>query len=130
MGKVAFQRSLCYKYRLFSRISRQVDGASGGCTPVVVGAGKPDILPAVIRMIKAYLRTHDQSIHVADRHQKTGGSVGEMDGPFPVPVLIKSRNALHGAACRQQFFCQFFIAKDRRALIAVFLNLLLREPAL
>ena len=97
---------------------------------MVVGAGEPDILPAVIRMVKAYLRTHDQTLHVADRHQKTGGFVREMDGPFPVPVLIKSRNAFHGAACRQQLFCKVLIAEDRRTLIAVFLNLLLREPAL
>ena len=35
-----------------------------------------------------------------------------MDGPFPVPVLIKSRNAFHGAACRQQLFCKVLIAED------------------
>ena len=67
---------------------------------------------------------------ITHRNQKARGLIGEMDSPLPVLVLIKSRNTLYDTACRQQLFCQPFIAEDWRALIAVFLDLLLREPAL
>ena len=106
-----------------------MDGAPGGCAHVEVRAGEPDIFPAVIRVVKADLRPDDHVVHIAYRHQETGGLVGEMDGPFPVPVLIESRHALYGASRLQQFPCQLLIAEDRRALIAVLLDLPLREPA-
>ena len=97
---------------------------------MIVRAGEPDIFPAVVRVIQANLRPHDQTVDVSDRHQKPGGFIGEMDGPLPVLILIKSRNTLHGASRRQQLLRQLFIAEDRRALITVLFDLLLREPAL
>ena len=79
---------------------------------------------------EGHLRPHNQTVDVSDRHQKPGGFIGEMDGPLPVLILIKSRNTLHGASRRQQLLRQLFIAEDRRALITVLFDLLLREPAL
>ncbi len=56
---------------------------------MIVRAGEPDVLPAVIRVIQPDLRPYDQAVHILDRHQKPGGLIGKVDSPLPVLILIK-----------------------------------------